>query len=245
MTRAARWPVAALALMALAFWVPVVWSVAHMGHPVVQLMMPMSTAWTLPQAAAVLLMWAVMMGAMMLPSTLPMVLAYRRISASRGRPQDGLIFVAGYLVVWCGFSLAATALQWGLQGLGLLTGMLVLKNVTVAGLVLIVAGLSQWTPLKARCLTTCRTPIGFFATEWRAGRLGAFRMGLRHGALCVGCCWSLMALLFVFGVMNLTAIGLLACVVAAEKLLPRGDLLARIAGGGFVLWGGLLLAGQA
>jgi predicted metal-binding membrane protein len=120
--------------------------------------------------------------------------------------------------------------------------MLILKTNWVAGGLLVLAGLFQWTPLKQRCLAGCRTPIGFLATEWRAGPEGALVMGLRHGAYCLGCCWAIMTLLFVFGVMNLLAIIGIATLVAVEKLLPHGDKLSKIGGIMLVGWGLLLIA---
>ncbi|MCR9088449.1 MAG: DUF2182 domain-containing protein [Rhodobacteraceae bacterium] len=230
-----------LVLLSAVFWVPLVWSIRNMDQPLVQLMMPMTAAWSVGEAAAVWTMWAVMMGAMMLPSAIPMVLAHRRIAGQKGLRGDSVLFVGGYLAVWSVFSIAATGLQWALQGSGHLTRMLAIDTTWIAGIILFLAGASQWTPLKHVCLNTCRTPIGFFATEWRDGPYGAFCMGLHHGAFCVGCCWALMALLFVFGVMNLLAIGVLACLVAAEKLLPRGETIAHIGGIVLMIWGAWLI----
>jgi len=202
-----------------------------MGNPIVQLMMPMSSRWTVPELAMVVVMWSVMMGAMMLPSAMPMILSHRRMSP---RNQGGRhsAFVVAYLLIWSGFSCAAALLQWWLQKQGLLSRMLVLTDGVIAGAILIGIGLFQFTQLKDVCLNTCRTPLGFLMTEWRDGTAGAFGMGLKHGASCVGCCWALMATLFVFGVMNVMAVALLATAVALEKLTPWGVQIARLIGAG-------------
>ena len=147
-------------------------------------------------------------------------------------------FVLGYVLAWGAFSLAAAAGQWSLERGELLSSMgMAFKNDVAAGGVLIIAGLYQWTPLKHACLKRCRTPIGFLMTEWRDGFSGAVIMGWRHGVFCVGCCWALMALLFVAGVMNALWIIGLTLFVIVEKLAPKGDLIARTAGLGLVLSG--------
>jgi predicted metal-binding membrane protein len=210
-----------------------------MDAPFVASMMPMMSAWTLQQTVAVWMMWAVMMGAMMLPSAVPVVLAHRHIAEARhcDAAAENRCFLAAYFAAWSLFSLAATAVQWLLQLLGVLSHMLVVTNGWVAGGMLIVAGAYQFTPLKDACLRACRTPIGFFVTEWRPGRIGAMRMGFKHGAYCIACCWAIMAMLFVFGVMNLIVILMLATVVAAEKLLPWGAVMSRVFGGVWLCWG--------
>jgi predicted metal-binding membrane protein len=218
-------------------WLFVGWTAFNMDAPFVRLMMPMSASWSGSEALSVWVMWAVMMGAMMLPSATPMIVTHRRMVARRGNPVESFYFAASYLLVWAAFSAVAGLAQWGFQSLGLLTPMLVLKGNLVPGMVLVLAGAAQWTPLKNRCLALCRTPIGFLATEWRPGSLGALHMGVRHGVYCLGCCWGLMALLFAFGAMNLMAIGLLSALVAAEKLLPHGETLGRLGGLVFGFWG--------
>jgi predicted metal-binding membrane protein len=229
---------ALVGLTALA-WVLVIWSSRNMDAPLVMAMMPMTNAWTTLEASMVWVMWAVMMGAMMLPSVYPVIVMHRRVAASRpgGCPGDTRYFVAAYLIAWAVFSLAATVAQWALQSTGVLSRMLVITQGWLAGVLLVVAGIYQFTPLKDSCLGSCRTPIGFFITHWRTGPLGAFSMGLRHGLYCIGCCWALMALLFVFGVMSLQAIALLATAVAVEKLAPGGTLSSRTLGVIFVAWG--------
>ncbi len=228
--------------LSISSWIFVVWSATNMDSPVVKLMMPMNYAWSLEEAVLVWMMWAVMMGAMMLPSAAPMIMTYQRLARKDGGSSTSGLFAFAYIVVWLGFSTIASILQWELQALGALSSMLVLNEGWIAGCVMITAGVVQWTPLKDICLKKCRTPIGFLVTEWRPGRRGEFVMGLRHGAFCIGCCWALMALLFVFGVMNLIAIIGLAMLVAIEKLLPWGDRLGKIGGLVMIIWGGRILA---
>ena len=153
------------------------------------------------------LMWAVMMVGMMLPSVTPMVLIYAgvaRKSAVQGKTIASTgAFVSGYLAIWIIFSLFATITQWGLDQATLLSPMMVSNSVGLGAALLITAGIYQWLPIKNKCLHQGRSPVQFITTHWRPGSIGAFKMGLSHGAFCLGCCWVLMALLFVGGVMNL------------------------------------------
>lgn len=192
-------------------------------------------------------MWTVMMAAMMLPSALPMTLAYARygrMGDSGGNGGAALSigsFVGGYLVLWAGFSLAATLAQALLiQGAVLSPMMMTIMPEGVAGAVLIAAGVYQLTPAKEACLRQCRSTFGFLATEWRDGARGALVMGLRHGAFCVGCCWALMAVLFVTGVMNILWVALLTLFVLVEKAAPLGGWAAR-AGGIAMIGAGLAM----
>ena len=177
------------------------------------------------------LMWAVMMVAMMVPSASPMVMAYARIASARGaRPAVRVwTFVAGYIAVWTLFSVVATALQIALQERSLVSNAL---NTTplIGAMILVVAGIYQLTPLKEACLGRCQSPIGFLMTHWRDGANGAFRMGLQHGAFCVGCCWMLMALLFVVGVMNLAWVAAISAFVLLEKSTRWGNAIAKVSG---------------
>jgi predicted metal-binding membrane protein len=200
-------------------------------------------------ATAVLLlfvMWAVMMVAMMLPSAAPMVLAFLGVNHRRqaaGRPFVPVgIFVAGYLAVWTAYSAVATLAQWGLHKAALLSPAMAATSPFLSGGLLIAAGIFQWTPLKHMCLKGCRSPLSFLMSEWRDGWPGAFIMGLRHGSYCVGCCWVLMALLFVAGVMNLLWVAVIAFFVMAEKTLPRGELLGHVTGAALVAAGVGLMA---
>jgi predicted metal-binding membrane protein len=199
----------------------------------------------LPQEAAdlwlVFMMWTVMMVAMMLPSASPMIAMYARIAGQR---QDSSriavwFFASAYLVVWTLFSVAATIAQWALQRAALLRGDLTAPPL-IGAAILVIAGVFQLTPLKDACLSNCRSPLGFFMTEWRSGSGGAFRMGLKHGAFCVGCCWALMALLFVMGVMNLAWVAALTAFVLIEKATPYGRFVARSSGIAMLLVGGFL-----
>jgi predicted metal-binding membrane protein len=173
-------------------------------------------------------MWVVMMVAMMLPSASPMVLLYERVARqAEGKGQIAnartatAAFAAGYLTVWVLFSALAVVLQWSLERYGAMSVMMALREPAVGGLFLIAAGLYQLTPLKESCLSHCRAPASFLAAHWRPGPRGAWRMGLAHGLYCLGCCFALMLLLFVGGVMNLAWIAGLALIVLAEKLLPQ------------------------
>ena len=184
---------------------------------------------TFPAAIA---MWFVMMVAMMIPAAAPTILLFARVHRhSSDTPPPTGAFLAGYLACWLGFSIAAALLEAGLQRGGALVPMVgALRSAQAGGAVLIAAGLYQFTPAKDACLAECRSPAGFLARHFRPGAVGAFRLGLIHGAYCVGCCWLLMALLFVAGVMNLALIAALTLLVAAEKLLPYGRMLARFGG---------------
>jgi predicted metal-binding membrane protein len=201
---------------------------------------------TLRYAALVVVMWATMMAAMMLPSAAPMILLYGTI-ARRRRTSGGVsaaagVFALGYVSVWAAFSLAAAALQLSLEKAAVLSPMMKTTSIALAGTVLVAAGLYQWTPLKQACLRRCRSPLEFIMSQWREGALGAFQMGLRHGGYCLGCCWMLMLLLFVGGVMSLAWIAGLALFVLVEKTAPAGHWIGRAAGLGLILWGGATLS---
>jgi predicted metal-binding membrane protein len=191
------------------------------------------------------LMWVIMMVAMMVPSASPMILTFATINARRavtgGPVVPTAVFLAGYLLVWSAFSLAATLLQWGLGALALLIPETLVATPVAGAVLLLVAGIWQLTPLKRACLARCRSPLGFVLAEWREGARGALIMGLRHGAFCVGCCWTLMALLFVAGVMNLLWVTAIAAFVLVEKLLPPGRAVSWIAGVVLLAWGAFVL----
>jgi predicted metal-binding membrane protein len=191
-------------------------------------------------------MWSAMMVAMMTPSAAPTILLYGRVhrnSAGVSAPPTAA-FLAGYLACWIAFALVAAALQFAFERTALASpATMALHGRPAAALLLVAAGLYQLSPLKDACLGRCRSPAEFLARNYRPGASGALRLGLLHGAYCVGCCWLLMALLFVGGVMNLIWIAALTLLVAAEKLLPGGYWLARIAGIAMVGWGAVLLLG--
>lgn len=181
------------------------------------------------------IMWLIMMVAMMLPSAAPMILLYGKL-ARAARRQGAVfapttVFAGFYLAVWAGFSVIAALVQWGLARSGVITDMsLAFGDRRIAGALLIAAGLYQATPLKRACLEKCRSPLSFLMTLWRPGLAGAARLGLTHGVYCLGCCAMLMALLFVFGVMNLAWVAALAIVVLIEKLVPGGERIAPVIG---------------
>jgi len=205
-------------------------------------------AWTLQYAALMFAMWWLMMTAMMLPSATPVLLlaaALNRRATPDRRPYGATaLFALGYLAAWAGFSVVAVAAQAWLSTSGSLSSMLHVGEGALAGAMLLAAGLWQLTPLKRACLRHCRSPVHFLATRRRSGAAGAFAMGAEHGAYCVGCCWLMMALLFVGGVMNLYWIAGLAGYALAEKLLPAGERVARIVGA-ILIAGGLALLGSA
>ena len=210
-----------------------------MGGGQIMLMAP---PWTPGYAALIFLMWAIMMVAMMLPSAAPTILLVAALMRGRSAPTAGL-FTLGYVLVWTGFSLAATLLQWGLDSAGMLSVTMAASSAVIAGIVLIAAGAYQWTPLKQACLRHCRSPLSFLTHHLRQGAVGAVTNGVRHGFFCLGCCWMLMALLFVGGLMNLLWIAALALLVLIEKTLPWGGRMSRVTGAALVAWGALTLAG--
>ena len=200
------------------------------------LMKPNSAPWSAVEFALVFVMWAVMMVGMMAPSAAPMLLMYARVARQGrigGKPfaPTGW-FAAGYFLAWAGFSLAATLVQWVLERAALLDARMESTNIRIGAAVLIAAGIYQWTPLKNACLAHCQTPLGFLMRHggFRSNIRGCLHLGLLHGAYCVGCCWILMALLFVVGVMNVLWIALLALLILLEKLTPWGRWVGRIAG---------------
>jgi predicted metal-binding membrane protein len=205
--------------------------------------------WSPGYAAVMLGMWWLMMVAMMLPSAAPALLLFdaltRRQAAAGPAAWRCLCFAAGYLTIWGGFSLLAVALQWALEMVALLSPAMVLTSRALAALLLVAAGIWQFTPLKRACLRRCKAPVEFLAAQWRPGALGAWRMGLAHGLHCLGCCWALMLLLFYGGVMNLYWIAGLALYVLAEKLSRNSQWLRRGAGLALVAAGLYLAAGLA
>lgn len=224
---------------------PMTAPMAGMNMPGMQMTGPAALKpWDLPAWLLTIGMWGAMMVAMMTPSAAPAILLYGRVRAHAEQQGRGAglapsgAFVAGYLLVWLGFSAGAAALQWTFERVGLVSPLSMgSQSRWLSAAVLIATGLYQLSPLKNACLTQCRSPAGFLARHWRPGTAGAVRLGVLHGAYCVGCCWVLMGLLFVGGVMNLAWIAALTVLVMAEKLLPGGPWVARAAGGILILWG--------
>jgi predicted metal-binding membrane protein len=195
--------------------------------------------------------WIVMMSAMMFPSILPMVLAFgfvqrrRRDRGAADRAVSSSVFVAGYLLTWTAFGLLAYGLYVGVRSLSIPELSWHRGGPYLAGGVLIAAAIYQITPAKDACLRRCRSPLDFVLTHWHDGPAGALRMGMVHGAWCVGCCWGLMAALFALGVMSLTWMVAIAGLIALEKLLPRKELANHVVAGTLVVLGlGVALAPQ-
>jgi predicted metal-binding membrane protein len=200
----------------------------------------MTTSWDASHLFLLWAMWAVMMTGMMLPSAAPTILLYgAALRRMRRVPAPSTIYAltAGYVVIWALFSVMATAVQRVLVELLLISPMMQLTSPAAGAVVLIVAGVYQWTPLKQACLKACESPLGFLMRGWRDDVGGAFRLGLEHGLLCLGCCWALMLLLFAGGVMNLTVIAALTVFVAFEKLGPFGPRGTRVSGAALVAIG--------
>jgi len=204
------------------------------------------STWPATTLVPLFFMWSVMMVAMMLPTAVPMVLTFGAVTNHRrhlGRPYvPTIIFVCGYLAVWVVFSVMAAVAQWLLHRHALLSESMTTTSAVLGGALLIVAGIFQFTPLKHRCLTRCRGTLEFILTRWREGRSAAFRMGLEHGVFCTGCCWALMALLFVTGVMNMYWVAGLMIFVCLEKILPARARLNLASGVALVIWGLLILS---
>ncbi len=206
-------------------------------------MVPAAAPWSVGEFVLVLLMWAVMMIGMMTPSAAPMILIYARIGRQAALERAPFAaagwFASGYLLVWTGFSLAASAAQWALQRTALLDPSMELADRRFGAAVLIAAGAWQWTPVKQACLSHCRNPLAFVQQHggFRGTPAAALGLGVRHGAYCLGCCWVLMLLLFAGGIMNVLWIAGLSVLVLVEKLTAQGRTMARAAGLLLVLWG--------
>lgn len=194
---------------------------------------------SIEQLLLLLSMWSVMMIAMMTPVAAPSVLTFARLSRSRRVERDPIFhtgaLATGFLLVWVAYSLVGALLQWGLER----TAWAPQASAGSAwgGALFLLAGVYQWTPVKHACLRRCRSPLGMLMTGWRPGLTGALRMGAGHGAHCVACCWALMALMLLAGAMSPLWLAALAAFCLAERLLPAGHLVGRIAGVGLLGWG--------
>jgi predicted metal-binding membrane protein len=207
--------------------------------------MTLDVPWTAADVFFTFVMWAVMMVGMMAGAAAPVLLLFAAARAGRGahgRRLAVLMFGLGYVALWIGFSACAALAQWALHQEAMLSPAMAASSGYLAGAILIVAGAYQLTPWKGACLTQCRSPLGFFMTNWRDGQFGALQMGLRHGAFCLGCCWALMCVLFVVGVMNLVWVAVLTGFVLLEKIGPAGPIVARVSGVAMVVAGILLIA---
>ena len=209
--------------------------------------MPMPGAPTGPELLWLVPMWIVMMVAMMIPSAAPMILLFAGVARQRQvrhvPTASAAVFTLGYLLVWALYATIAAVAQWQLHRLALLSPAMAAASPILGGGLLLLAGIYQWLPTKGACLSHCRSTLGFLSDHWREGSWGALRMGVEHGTYCVGCCWALMALLFVAGVMNLLWVMTIAVFVLVEKLLPRGRLIGRAAGLLLIGWGLWLITG--
>jgi predicted metal-binding membrane protein len=239
---------AALIIVTLLAWAYVLWLAAQMSDMagmdmdgmnmsgMAGAMAPAIRAWAPADFAFMFAMWAVMMVGMMTPSVAPMILLYagvgRKASESGSPIASTGWFFAGYLAIWIAFSALATFAQWALTALALLTPMMATSSAILGGIVLVAVGLYQWTPLKETCLRSCQAPLAFLMAHggFRDTPLGALRLGIAHGGYCLGCCFALMALLFVGGIMNLLWIAGLTILVLLEKIVPAGRLIPRISG---------------
>jgi predicted metal-binding membrane protein len=245
----------AVVIGCLAFVVLLAWTYLLLGADVGPEMMDMGAGqmmamppeWSLAYGLVIFAMWAVMMLAMMLPSAAPVTLLVASVARKRATADDAVhvstaLFVLGYLSVWLAFAAAATTMQWALDEVGLLSETMAFGNIVLAGSVLVAAGIYQWTPLKEACLRHCRSPLDFILFHWRDDALGAVASGIRHGFFCLGCCWMLMALLFVGGIMNFAWIAGIALLVLIEKTLPWGRRVSQLTGAVLVVWGAVTLA---
>ncbi len=233
-------------------WVFAAWGYLFYQHqqmqhqPMSSMWMPPSEpmAWRFMDFALVYFMWSVMMAAMMLPSAIPMILAFARVCRKQNNASGRLayLFTSAYLGIWLLFSSALTLLQWQMHGLAWLSPMMENQNSKLAAGILFLAGSYQFMPVKNACLTHCKTPMGFLLNEWQDGALGAFNMGLKHGANCLGCCWAQMLIMFAVGVMNLLGMALITLLVILEKSLPlESRLISKTVGIAFLIWGTFLL----
>jgi predicted metal-binding membrane protein len=251
---------AALFVLVVIAWAYVLWLAAEMemgGMDMADfrmipaglgLMMPAAAPWQPIEFVFVFAMWAVMMLGMMTPSAAPMILIYARVGRQAALQHQPFAatswFAAGYLLAWTGFALIATVLQWAVERLGWLSPNMAATSAIFGGVVLIATGLYQWTPIKDACLRQCQAPVQFIQRHggFRSDAAGSLALGARHGGYCIGCCWVLMALLFVGGVMSVLWIALIMIFVLLEKVVPAGRLISRVAGAGFLAAGVLLIA---
>ena len=224
----------ALVLLSSLAWTGTVYQAGSMGLGMITCSMTMGTPFSVGNALLYVLLWGVMMVAMMFPAIVPVVGLFSTV-AGRKREQGvpftpAWVFVAGYLVLWTLAGGVGYTVDLAIQSLPEVFPALRTYGLVIGGLTLIAAGVYQLTPLKYLCLSQCRSPMGFLLTSWRDGALGAFRMGLHHGAYCLGCCWSLMAVLFVVGTMNLVWMGILSMVIFVEKIVPHGVEMGKATG---------------
>jgi len=222
-------------------WLYLVRMTGMMHSGMASMAMPAMPPALTPQFLAAFVMWSVMMVAMMLPTALPAVTVFdnlaRRRAAHTGKTAPVGVFAAGYVAAWIGYSVLLAAGQVALVRVALLTPMLQSASIALSAVILLAAGAFQFTSFKEACLSKCRTPLAFFLAEWRDGHSGALRLGLKHGSYCVGCCWALMAVMFVVGAMNILWMAALTLFMLGEKVAPARWRLGQVAGGALMLWG--------
>lgn len=198
-------------------------------------------SWSVADVFMLFIMWAIMMAGMMLPSAIPVILLVDKLNLQRISSNQTytptITFTLGYIAIWCLYSVVITFLQYFLHHLGLLTAMMDSANVTFSALILIIAGIYQFSSFKQNCLKLCRSPLSMLSNDWQEGFKGALRLGLIHGSYCVGCCWFLMTLLFVSGVMNLKWILIITLVIVIEKIMPKGEIISKCLGVLLIIFG--------
>ena len=237
---------ASLGGMTILAWLHLVHMARDMSSPDALCMAAMQIhRWTGGYFWMMFSMWVVMMVGMMVPSAAPMILVYAAVARKAQRQGTPIAstgaFTAGYLFMWTVFSFLVTVAQWQLDKAALLSPMLVANSPRFGAGLLLAAGVYQWLPVKNSCLRHCRSPFHFISTHWRSGNAGAFRMGISHGVFCIGCCWLLMLLLFIGGVMNLAWIAAITMFVLLEKVLPLGDRGEKFTGLFMILIGARML----
>ncbi len=227
-----------LLLLSAFAWVLLIWQANRMSNQAMGLTMGMS-------AFLFMAIWVVMMVAMMFPTAAPMILMFTNIYASKRKQERPFVptwvFVGAYLLVWSLCGIVAYLLAIGIEQLAAQSMWLMEQAARIGGVVLLVAGLYQLSPLKNICLSKCRTPLQFILGSWRDGYGGAFRMGLEHGAYCLGCCWLLFVILFPLGIMNIAVMALVTALIFAEKALPIGRQISKLAGVGLIIYGVLVM----
>jgi len=235
-----------LALITVFAWAYMIHMAMNMTGTGMNMTKPCLMHWGIGDIIHLFVMWTIMMAAMMLPAATPMIMMFATVNGQRSKGESPLIptwlFVLGYLAVWTAYSGLATLTQWGLHLSALLTHHLVITSPLLGGLLLLAAGIFQWTSFRDACMSKCRSPLGFLMTEWREGRRGALIMGLKAGLFCIGCCWLLMILSFVLGVMNMIWMAALTAFMLLEKV-TENEWLSRTAGLTLVAWGLWVLAG--
>jgi predicted metal-binding membrane protein len=235
-----------LVVMTIFAWAYMIHMAMTMTETGIDMTKPCHMHWGAGDIVHLFVMWTIMMAAMMLPAAAPMIMMFTTVNGQRSNGESPLIptwlFVLGYLAVWTAYSGLATLAQWGLYLSALLTHHMVITSSLLGGSLLLAAGIFQWTPFRDACMSKCRSPLGFLMSEWRDGRRGALIMGLKAGLFCVGCCWLLMILSFVLGVMNMIWMAALTAFMLLEKVTDN-KWLSRTAGLILVTWGLWVLAG--